>query len=172
MTSVERSMETIVNGCCCSSEYERLLELTVTGNTACAALHREVDNRYPLELIYLVKRTEDCLSNGLMPLSPSHTMIVPGIHTVHNPTELNLFMSSNSAKWRLHVPVPHSASKDGRSGDLVGPTPTVRVPGIVVDVDLDAGVVGRVGAGEADKVLTRLGAGAGDVNSAVCEMRR
>ena len=58
-----------------------------------------------------------------------------------------------------------SASKDWRSRNLIGPAPTIRVTEVVVDVDLDAGVVGRVRTREANKILARVRAGAGDVYS-------
>jgi hypothetical protein len=56
------------------------------------------------------------------------------------------------------------ASKNLRSGNLVRPTPTIRVARVVIDVDFDAGMVSLVRSGEADKVRAGVGAGTGDAD--------
>jgi hypothetical protein len=63
------------------------------------------------------------------------------------------------------LPPPELASKDWRPGNLIRATATIRVARVVVDIDLDAGVVGGVRPWEANKVLARVGAGAGDADS-------
>jgi len=60
---------------------------------------------------------------------------------------------------------PELACKHRRPGNLIRATAAVRVASVVVDVDLDAGVVGSIRPREANKVLARVGARAGDADS-------
>jgi hypothetical protein len=72
-----------------------------------------------------------------------------------------------SSKYRCMIreSPPDLASKHRRPRDLIGATAPIRVSSVVVNVDLDAGVVGGVRARKADKVLAGVGAGAGDADS-------